>query len=350
MPRKKQKTRNPKPSAVCSPSWTLEKGISFSMLSKFLNCRERFRLYSVEGMREEGSAKENMDFGTYFHELIELHAQHPTLSPSGVIRKAVKGTLLKPDTKATADTLFKKYCWWYSESRYEYFSQEDEFRVPYTLPNGRIVHLVGKTDEIPWSPEQPNTLWIQENKTKEKVNVHKIESGVPYDLQTMMYAICVELKYQMPVTGIVYNVIRKPTHRPKKDPKTKKMETQAQFQKRLGEEIENNPKHFFMRWEMLLTKKHMDRFKRNVFDPHLMQLVEWWDSIKHDPFSPWVRQDGTPNVHHWERPFGVYEPMTNGLGPFFDLITRNRRLGVTKGNEPFRELPKITEELKRLGI
>ena len=48
-----------------------------------------------------------------------------------------------------------------------------------------------------------------------------------------------------------------------------------------------------------------------------------------------------PNDLHWMRPFGVYDPMTTGVGDFFDLITRNRRLGTTSGNKVFTELPEI---------
>ena len=331
-----------------SPMWTLDKGISYSLLSRFINCRERFRLYSVEGVREtSSSSKEQMDFGTYFHELLELHAKYPHLTSTGVSRKAKK-KITKPQ-KAIADLVFKQYCDWYSDSRYKYAAQEQEFCVPYTLPNGRTVKLVGKSDEI--IAAKDGTLWVQENKTKEKFNEYKIESSIPFDLQTLMYCIAIEKLFKKPVTGFVYNVIRKPTHKPSKvkekilDDKTQKMitktrvETTAEFHTRLSLVIANDPAHFFKRWEFALTPEHMLRWRQTTFDPLLTQLCMWWESVKHDPFSPWVLPNGEPNPHHHQRPFGVYDPMTNGTGDFFDLITRNRRIGTTSGNKCFSELP-----------
>ncbi len=173
----------------CLDNWGLVQLISFSLLSRFINCRERFRLYAVEGAREAYSSKDAMDWGTYFHELIELHAKHPHLSAQGIFKKCTK--TLGQESKAIAQTVFIEYMEHYEE-RYSYAAQELEFRVPYTLPGGQIVYLVGKTDEVIFSPDQPGTLWIQENKTKQYIDEHKIESSIPHDLQTLMYAICVQ--------------------------------------------------------------------------------------------------------------------------------------------------------------
>jgi len=378
MPRKRKsvskKPRKGSPASIApSPSWTIEKGVSYSLLSRFINCRERFRLYTVEGVREEHGGKESMHFGTYFHELLELYALHPRLSATGIIRKSKKGSLLTKDTKDIANLIFEMYVLNYGECNYEYVLAEQEFKVPYKLPNGHTINLVGKTDEVLKSPDNDGTLWVQENKTKEKINAEKIESGIYFDIQSLMYCICMEKLLKRPVTGIVYNIIRKPSYsnkavkmnKPeleewvKKHPKSKaknRTETQAETLERLRDDIEKTPGHFFMRWELPLPPGHIVKWRTEVFDPLLMQLWMWWESIKHDPFSPWTtaaKNVGVteaafgpdkmiPNPHHWLKPFGVYDPLTTGKGDFFNLITRNNKVGLTYGNPPFAELETIS--------
>jgi hypothetical protein len=263
----------PDPKKVApSPSWTLDKGVSFSLLSRFINCRERFRLYAVEGMREEKSSKGAMDWGTYVHELIEIQAKYQHLSSSGVIRRAKRTIGGLP--KAQADLIFHKYMEHYEDHQYDYFAQEQEFRVKYTMCTGHQMNLVGKTDEIIDCGN--GELWIQENKTKEKINEYKIESGLIDDLQTMMYAVCVQLLFKKPVTGVVYNVIRNPTSKPKLLPATKtrkkRRETQKEYLARLEKEIDDNPKHYFKRWEIPFPSGHIESWCIRSFDPILLQL------------------------------------------------------------------------------
>lgn len=328
-----------------SPKWTLDAGISYSLLSKFVNCRERFRLYAVEGAREEKS-KYSMEWGSYFHELLELAIKFPKASAMTLSRKCkVK---LPRNEKLVARTVMERYLWWYSESKYTYFAAEDVFDVSYRLPNGRTVRLVGKVDGIIKRPD--GSLWIKENKTKGNINEYKIESSIPFDLQTLFYATAINIKYNRPVTGVVYDVVRNPSHKPKnikltaaqkKAGEKVRKETTEEFVLRLDQEIEQNPKHFFMRWEFELSKQHHERWRKMFFDPQLTQLCMWWDSVKHDPFSPWVDAEGRPNPQHYLRPFGIYDALTTGTGDYFDLITRNRKIGVSFGNECFSELPEL---------
>ena len=380
----KRRTRNPNsskphPSQVApSPAWTLEKGVSYSLLSKFINCRERFRLYSVEGAREEKASKAAMDFGTYFHELLEIHAKKPLLSAESIIRQCKKGKVLSRRDRKVAGVLFNNYLWWYQESNYRYVDAEVEFDVMYRLPNGREIRLVGKTDEIPHAPPQYDQgyLWVQENKTKEKINATKIENSITSDLQSLLYATALQIHYGCEIGGIVYNVIRNPSQSPKarkmkkdelaeykkKNPSSKATtvkETEDEFLERLNTEIQEDPKHYFMRWEMPFDQDYLRRWRSRALDPHLMQLCQWWDSVKHDPFSPWETPLGNlieykdaqkadeigvdphelvPNPHHWMRPFGVYDGTTTGTGEFFDYLLRGRRQGLSFGNPPHSEL------------
>lgn len=357
----------PRPDQIVpSPAWRLEKGLSYTLISKFCNCRERFRLYSVLGMREKqsGSRQETMDWGSYFHKMLELHAKKPERSADSIIRSASRSISLSKEARDKANLMFRAYLWWYTESKYTYYDAEIEFRIPYILPNGRKIYLVGKTDELLWNPREKvqRSLWVQENKTMEKIQETKIEANVIHDLQSMMYVVCMGLLTKKPITGIVYNVIRQPTQVPsrvdmnkaelekwkQKHPKSTaktRQETWPECLDRIDADIEKRPGHYFKRWEIPLTQAYIDEWRRTTFDPLLTQICMWWDSVKHDPFSPWTLENGERNPHHFQRPFGVFDPMTLGKGDYFDYITRGLTVDVTVGNPPFEELPSVAKKV-----
>lgn len=328
MPRKK-----PLPKQVApSPSWTLEDGVSQSLLNRFMGCRERFRLYSVEGAREKGDIV-SRDFGTYFHDLLECHAKYPNISFAAIVAKVNKKkrkTELSYTDKQIAVGVFEHYINHFSDCQYKYFKQEEVFKVPYDVPGKRKILLRGRFDGIIKRPD--GTLWIQENKTKQRISPEVLEATIPYNLQTMMYAIAAQIKYKKKVTGIVYNVIRRPGHRQKKG------ESIEDFVTRIKSEIEKDPYYYFYRWEYPLSEIALETWKKKTFNPLLTSLIQWWESVKNDPFSPWEDEKGLPNPHHWQRPFGVYDSLTAGKGDYFDLMVRGYDKDVTKGNKPFEEL------------
>lgn len=329
MPQKK-----PSPKTVApSPSWTLDDGISYSLLSRFLNCRERYRLYAVEGRRESSRSKASMDFGTYFHKLLELRAKHPNKSPDQLFR--LNKVELPAEDKDVAKVVYEVYHEYYSGDTYKYFATEDVFDVNYQVPGGSKFRLRGRLDETIIDPDR--RLRIQENKTKEYIDASNLEATIPFNLQTMFYAVAANIHYNKPISGVLYNVIRKPKHK-----QTKTDGTRQGFLDRLRGEIMETPSHFFYRWNYDIFPQQMNDWNNYTFHPILLQLRIWWDSVKHDPFSPWTTPDKNGkfsiNPHHFLRPFGVYDSLTTGIGDFFDLITRNNPVGTTSGNIPFQEL------------
>lgn len=342
----------------------------------------------------EGGSRSQMDFGTYFHDLLENLSRNPQYTASDIIamtqpkvRKRCPN--LPPELKQVCEVVFNRYAWYFQDCDYQYLDPEAVFKVPFKVPGYRTITLRGRFDDIIQRPD--GTLWIQENKTKERINTEQLVACIPFNLQTMLYAVAAEIKYGKRVSGIVYNVIRKPTNRPSKvkmnaeeleaykkaNPKSSaktRTETQEEFLERLDSEIAKDPGHFFMRWESPLSERHLNIWKSHTLIPILISLIQWWESIKHDPFSPWELRGQNGNVlyepnlenlklfkavgkgeltedaarelmtspyanpHHWQRPFGVYDSLTNGVGDFYEVIALGRRNGVTTGNNPFQEL------------
>src|SRR5688572_23342153 len=58
-------------------------GITFSALSRFLCCRERFRLVMIEGLRPADGFNHKIEYGQMWHACEEAHAAAGTKSYSG---------------------------------------------------------------------------------------------------------------------------------------------------------------------------------------------------------------------------------------------------------------------------
>jgi hypothetical protein len=136
-----------------------------------------------------------------------------------------------------------------------------------------------------------------------------------------------------PVTGILYNVIRRAGLRRKVN------ETLVDFLARIGEDIDERPEHYFLRWEHILSTEEVDLFLTRMLDPILEQIYDWWESIKTHPFEPWVDRGGNMNPLHYQRPFGVYDPMgVKGYGNYFQLLTKGSYFGLHQREDVFPEL------------
>jgi hypothetical protein len=321
-------------SILPSPNWVWEDGISFSLLSRFVVCRDRFHKYAVQGMREQGKQQNALNFGTYFHKLLEISAKDQRASADTVIAKVTrsKSSIAKIKTidRLIGNMVFQEYSKHYADVKYNYFDTETKFDVRYFVHGVGDVRLVGKIDQL--IRKQQNAFYVKENKTKENINETLIEATIPENLQTMMYVICAGIHFKKPITGIVYDVIRKSKIRQKND------ESDVEFVERLREDIHKRPGYYFYRWDYPLNTRAIENFRLTTFDPLLREFYLWWKSIESNPLNPWLDEKGQPNSRHYRRPFGVYDSLTNGEGDYFNVIIRNSYANVTFNNLPFAEL------------
>jgi hypothetical protein len=333
-------------------------GITFSMLSRFLVCRERFRLYAIEGLQEEEKFNAPMEYGSLWHAGEEAMAKGQT------VKKAVYDYADKlRDMYPTADGDINKWAALcigqlpiYKEfaairarhAKRVYFAAEKGFKIPYTLPSGITLFLRGKIDG--GFTEKRENL-IQENKTKGSIDEEGISKTIDTNLQAMIYFVAAQhLKRMPPLHGIYYNVIRRPLS-DRYAIRQKKKETTAQFIAREISRIKANPKGYFYAWKCRITPNKVTKFKREILHPWLEQLCQWWNSIQGNPFEPWhIYQtiNGLtvpnpinlgPNPFHYRMPFGVYSSLAGGFrGDFFDYLTTGRQSGLAKVRSLFSEL------------
>jgi hypothetical protein len=152
-----------------------EDGITFSLLCKFLTCRERFRLRVVEGLKEDEGFKYATEFGSMWHEAEEAYAGGHNW------RKKISEFYAKLREQFPADEreitkwfrickmLFPLYInhWKADQRDRKPVVEEKPFRIKYPLPSGRTVILRGKIDDIHSQGKGTRrSLWVQENKTK----------------------------------------------------------------------------------------------------------------------------------------------------------------------------------------
>lgn len=222
-------------------------GITFSLLSRFLTCRERFRVHAIEGLRPVEQFNHRIEYGNMWHACEEAYAANPDpipikppCNPPWMIALSVycrdlaqKYPMSRQDIEKWHDVCriqFPIYVEYWSKHhdvlRREPMFQEQVFDVRYPLPSGREVRLRGKWDSVDLIGEGADRgIYLQENKTKGDIDEPLMRRQLTMDLQTMMYLVSLYLTpgigYESeghmasdhppyPIRGVRYNVIRRP--------------------------------------------------------------------------------------------------------------------------------------------
>lgn len=370
-------------------------GITFSLLNRFIECRERFRLRVVEGLADDEGFQRSMEYGSMWHAAEEgLASQSPSRYGSMTSgpnlgnapqwlknAQSYRNKLLEqyPDDhdeinhwysvlKAQFPVYIKQ--WRARQRNVKYVLQETTFRVPYVLKDPttstvRTVILRGKWDAVLL---RGKSIFLQENKTKGEIDEEGIMATVDQNLQVMFYLIALKAakdsqvmylpEYSHPynIAGVLYNVVRRPLA-DRYAIRQKKSETKKEFYQRLQGVIAEDPDHYFKRWEANITPKDIKAFQRECFDPLLRNLCDWWDSIKDDPFNPWEtlhfpterdyydwkdhgkRNHVVPNRHHWRTPFGIHNSLAGGFrGSYFKYLTKHSMSDLKRISTLYPEL------------
>lgn len=381
-------------SQIRGPVWKgpEQDGITFSLLSRFLCCRERFRILVVEGLRPRDDFSSKMHYGNMWHVCEEHHRVTQddkwldaladyvgTLSEKYPMRRdqiakwaqvcAIQFPVYLDKWASHQDTIIGTN-----------LMREVSFDVPYRLPSGRTVKLRGKWDSVDFLPAHedegrryPDGIWLQENKTKGDINPVMIRQQLRFDLQTMIYLTALEFDkvslnskpvaindavdcFGEPILGVRYNVIRRPLsggrhtivqHKPSKS--KPHGESEDEYFVRLMGLIQGEPDYFFMRWKSEVTPQDVAIFRRECLDPILTDLCQWWDKISathsnisngHKSFSYFdlYSSDDIQSVH-WRAPFGVWNPLMEGGATELDeYLYTGSTAGLQRTDNLFPEL------------
>jgi hypothetical protein len=378
-------------------------GITQGLLSRFLVCRERFRLAAVEGLQPVDSFNHKLEYGQMWHTCEESLA-----NGDGEVKVTDHGKL-KPVWEARLQAYCKTLCQryrtqqeqiqhWYNACKVQFpvyvsywakhpdvkqrtpILQEQVFNAPYALPSGRIVRLRGKWDSVDLIGKGKGAgVYLQENKTKGDIKEEQLKRQLSsgFDLQTMLYLVALNQEsYGGPLRGVRYNVIRRPLSGGKgsivqgkgtqgskcskcketgilKDgtacPKCdgvgriggKPPETDEEFFGRLGTILREEPEYWFMRWKVEVSQTDIERFKVQCLNPILEQLCDWWEWISTDSRGdPW-RECCTGQ--HFRYPYGIYNVLQEGGSAEMDeYLNTGSELGLARTKTLFRELAEGT--------
>jgi hypothetical protein len=237
--------------------YAIKHGITQSMLSSFIDCPKRFWL-SLQGYRT-ASINENQNFGTLMHYLLECNAEAIQSGISGIPVPALKNQFIKKypqnDMQAFELNFAKALCllqgykskWDVVDSKKDKLQAEAIFDV-----NWHGFRLRGMRDELFYIKDK---IWIRETKTTSEPIEAAFESKLNYDFQTLFYVVATEQELGESVTGILYDVIHKPTIRQKQS------ESIVEYSERLRSDIAEDPDKYFARYEIALDKNSKNEFK-----------------------------------------------------------------------------------------
>lgn len=336
------KLKVPKKEVITKPIWdgpcsdSPNGGITQSMLNGYLMDLERFRIRTIEGLREEPTFQHRLEYGNLWHICEENYAAGKDFT-LGVLDYA-KDLMIKYRSQQTE--ILKWYnivlatfpCYikrWGTEKEQKSLLQEEVFHVPYQLLSGRSVWLKGKFDSVHVFPKY---LELQENKTPGDPDVEQIKRMLQFELQTMTYVVAlqeyVKLK-QIKVpkdVRVKYNIARRPLSGGKHSIKQKKGQTETEFYKELQERIESDLKFFFIRFSSEISEYDITRFKKTCLEPVLENLCddyEWWSWCKERKMSYFDNEfrQSKFRMHtrrHFVLPFGLYHPIAEGKGTYLD--------------------------------
>jgi hypothetical protein len=343
-------------------------GITFSLLSRFLVCRERFRILTIEGLKCREVFSPKMEYGNFWH-TCEQHLQSDWRDH---LHEYVRKLSAKfPMNRQEIDHWFHLcliqfpiYATHYkledSVQTRQQLLPEYVFAVRYRLPSGRTVILRGKYDDVSAFKRKEDDgpgAWLYEHKSKSRIDAEGLERQTRYDLQTMIYMLTLQeqldylgdnqvknkltkiapkankgVREFYPLMGVQYNVVRRSAHK-----------TAASFtEKILADKKEQRLNEWFGRWEIPITKGDINRFCKESFNPILEQLCDWYEhmageSSRESPFN--CRPAKHDYMVHFRYPNGIYNPMDHGGETEYDeYIATGSTAGLRKVETLFPEL------------
>lgn len=313
-------------------------GVTFSLLTKWKNCRERARLH-LQGWSTARVSLSSI-FGTVIHAVLERlygDIQMKRLSTVPSTKQVAKHltTIEKEwrqeNPKASTETLqdleialmlaevivpiyFK---WWHKDlTQIKWQAIEHQFKLP-VPQHGTFVR--GKMDGRFVSTVGSKKANLFETKTKSRLG----ESGesnltdmLGFELQVNLYLGAIAAADGEAPGGLLYNIIRRPNLQ------RKKTETFAMFQRRVALDVSKRPEYYFIRLRMNVDKHELAREGKEQAEM-IADFMAWY----HGKVGHYKNSDQCENKY--------------GTCEFLKICGANDYTGFYKRPTVFRELEEV---------
>lgn len=287
----------------CPSRWNFwEEGITSSMLSLFLTCREQLRLSAVCGWRGY-STPMAISFGTCIHWCLEQQYATKKKPTAAGIRKLVQTfeklwNAERPNPPKNAreqqehvyllaesvlPSYFERWAGDFPGEKYpvktshppinSWLGLETKFSVPFTYPDGTKTVIRGTRDAL--FESKKNQIWGFDTKCYSMINENDIMDTLPFNLQQMLYLWATWKETGKVPSGVVMNIVRRPGHR------QLVQETLKDLGKKIVDDVSkpNRWDHFFIRIYMEITKGEIQEWHDTVLLPLMEDVRLWWSGV-----------------------------------------------------------------------
>jgi hypothetical protein len=257
---------------LCVPvDYTLEvQGITQSLMSSFLQCRQKF-IYAINRMSHPKKIAVT-NFGSIVHDVLAIlyTVKKPTVTNIAarlqIYRQENAQDLTRIDAQvverdfAVAEVVLTKYIAYYAtdwaEMKDRQAEQEAEF---FPLTDRKII---GRCKIDGRYRDKAGKKWLLETKTKGRISEEPLVKRLSFDPQNLFYLLADQRLTNEEAIGMLYNIIRNPQIKPKVN------ETLKQFCDRLAQDVNERPEFYFMRFEIPYTSSDKKRFEQ-----HLREII-----------------------------------------------------------------------------
>ena len=321
------------PLGISKDRYDVEKdGVNASLLGRWLSCREYARLYLLGWTPKRISA--GRVFGSICHDVLDAiysriqNGDLDRLPTSDEIRKEIakfEKKFKKQNPRADDTTLqtlemniilaeavmpvYFKF-WHQDVAKMDWMSLEHKFKSPIAR-----THLVGRMDGVfrNLKGKTKKALWLFETKTKSRMGEHGESSLVdilPHELQVNLYMGAIAVMYKETPSGLVYNIIRRPGF------KLKKNEGPKAYAERVAKDVSKRPEYYFVRMRMTVEPEDLRRMQQE----HEALVAD---------FTQWATGRGYHyrNSGHCENKYGTCEMLSIcGRGDYHGFYQRPPRI------------------------